>query len=208
MCFYSKLCCSLFSNNSVLAYAWEERFGELIWLLVLNYLWGRMRNLGLRELKSPHTDCWLICSFGEGLPAVNVWLHRRWSAHDVLLISHICSASAQCQYLIQRTLPAGSEGASTAICRRAKVIMIWWFDRPENELDGCCFSWRLGRIRGFYRLRGTQVAPSSLTAGLLWWSSSFYTERSLAGLEYLKSYRKGLNTGVTQHQYIFTTIII
>lgn len=107
---------SLLSNNSlstVLHVAWERRFGELIWLLVFNYCWGQRENLGLGELKNLHTDCSdLICSFGEGPPAVSegLWLHGRWSAHHVLLISHICKVSTLCQHLLQWTQQVESQG--------------------------------------------------------------------------------------------------
>lgn len=40
----------------------------------------------------------------------SVWLHRRWSAHEFLLLSHICSASALSQCLIRWTLWAKSKG--------------------------------------------------------------------------------------------------
>lgn len=105
--YYSALCCSLVSNNSATTgLAWEERFVELIWLLIFNHRWGHRRIWGSGSCRALTLIALVNLPFWGGTPCredicASVWLHRRWSAPNVLLISHICSASALRQYAIR-----------------------------------------------------------------------------------------------------------
>lgn len=125
--------------------------GWLTWPLVLTTSWGHHQNLGLERLKSLYTDCSVNLLFwGLGTSCcecIYVWLHRRWSAHDVLVILHICSASALCQYLMW---------CFHSLMLVAKVTMIGWFDWPEKAF--------LLELRGWVQFKQHQFHTLELSS--------------------------------------------
>lgn len=134
-CTSSYLCCVWFPrlwNRALVASGCVRR-----------QIWGGWRGLrfwgsgrgesGARGAgEASHWLLLLICSFLGGPPAGSAFVRvcgctgggPHPPAHRVLLISHICSASALCQYLIRWTPASGIRGASTAIC--------WWGQSNRN----------------------------------------------------------------------------
>lgn len=175
---------TVFGNNSVMTVQprlLRERrdfWGANMALRFLTTAGDPRRIWGSGSWRAPTLIARVNLQFWEGTPCrecicARVLLHGRWSAHHVLLyITHLLSISTMSTFDSMNTA-SRIRGASTAICWRAKVTIIWWFDRPEKELDGCCFFWHSGRMRGFHRRSAVQEAPCPVTATDLRRSSRF-----------------------------------
>ena len=114
--------------------------------------------------------------FWGGIPCcecicASAWVHRRWSAHHVLLISHICSASALCQHVIRWTRLVECEGLPLPYAggQSNHNLMIW---SAWKWIRWLLFLLASGQDEG---LSQTECSPRSslLTAIDLRWSSRF-----------------------------------